>query len=223
MTDEVRAEWEKVPDTCPSEGTFTETIDRTDMVNEIWDEAPDAFEDEGEYGRPYTKKEFPTPTDIAKNKGYTIVSDDTKRDGVRFEQVINHRWERMPSRAKFPTIDIFARDYCGYCEVNGRYGYMDNPNDKYDWYCEGYCFLSLKDGNTANVEMLTEVDWEKTGTPYCFVDTEGEWHERGSWFDRFANKEKQVDWYSEFKSYVEKLLKDEQASEIKVWTISFHS
>jgi hypothetical protein len=76
-TDEVKAEFEKLPESCPTEGTFIEEIDRTDMVNEIWDNAKDEPEpgEEDRLWRPYTKKEFPTPSDIAKDKEYEIVPD----------------------------------------------------------------------------------------------------------------------------------------------------
>ena len=71
-TDEVKEKWEKIPASCPSEGTYIEEIDRTDLINEIWDEAEDTLspENEGAFWVGYTKDKYPTPTDIAKDKGY---------------------------------------------------------------------------------------------------------------------------------------------------------
>ena len=228
-TDEVNAEWEKLRDTCPSEGTYTETIDRTDMVNEIWDNAPDSIEpeDEKEFWKPYTKKDYPTPTDIAKDKGYDIVPDESKRDGVRFEQAVERKWEYEPSKEKFPTIDKFAKDYYGYRKVNGRYGYMSNPNAKYDWYSEGgrwSGYLTNSEGATTDEEILTEVDWDKTDVPFCFVNAEGEWCEKGEmgWWAMVSNEKKSADWGEEFREYVRTLLADEEADNIMVYAIDFH-
>jgi hypothetical protein len=228
-TDEVKEKWEKIPETCPSEGTFTEEIDRTDMVNEIWDEAEDVFppEKEDALWRPYTKDKYPTPADIAKDKGYKVVPDETKRDGVRFVQEYEAKWEYEPSKEKYPTIDKLAKDYFGYRKVNGKYGYMSNPNAKYDWYSEGgrwNGYLTNKEGNTTNCELLTEVDWDKTDTPFCFVNDNGEWIERGQmgWFAMVANEKKKETWVEEFKSYVQSLLNDKEASEIEVYAIDYH-
>ena len=228
-TDEVKEKWAKVPATCPSEGTFIEEIDRTDMVNEIWDNAEDTLspEDEDAFWKPYTKDKYPTPADIAKDKGYKIVPDETKRDGVRFVQEYEGKWEHEPNKEKYPTIDKLAKDYFGYRKVNGKYGYMSNPNAKYDWYSEGgrwSGYLTNKEGKTTNCELLTEVDWDKTDTPFCFVNDNGEWIERGQmgWFAMVTNEKKKDAWNEEFKAYVQSLLNDEQASEIEVYAIDYH-
>ena len=228
-TDEVKEKWEKIPATCPKEGTFTEEIDRTDLVNEIWDEAESFLspEDEDAIWKPYTKDKYPTPADIAKDKGYKAVPDETKRDGVRFVQEYEAKWEYEPSKEKYPTIDKLAKEYFGYRKVNGKYGYMSNPNAKYDWYSEGgrwSGYLTNKGGNTTNCELLTEVDWDKTDTPFCFVNANGEWIERGQmgWFAMVANEKKKDVWNEEFKAYVQSLLNDEQASEIEVYAIDYH-
>ena len=34
-TDEVKAKWKEVPDSCPSEGTYTKVEDMTDEINQI--------------------------------------------------------------------------------------------------------------------------------------------------------------------------------------------
>ena len=115
-TDEVKEKWDKMPESCPSEGTFIEEIDRTDMVNEVWDEAADTLspEDEDSFWKPYTKDKYPTPADIAKDKGYEVVPDETKRDGVRFvqtsalEAIRNH------------TLSNGSQLWCRSVEINGQ-------------------------------------------------------------------------------------------------------
>lgn len=228
-TDEVNEKWDKIPESCPSEGTFTEEIDRTDMVNEVWDNAADSLspEDEDNFWKPYTKDKYPTPADIAKDKGYEVVPDETKRGGVRFVQKYEAKWEYEPSKEKYPTMDKFAKGYFGYCKVNGKYGYMSNPNAKWDWYSKGgrwSGYLTNKEGKTTDVEMLTEVDWDKTDVPFCFVNDNGEWIERGQmgWFAIVSNEKKKVDWDEEFKAYIQSLLADPEANEIEVYAIDYH-
>lgn len=238
-TDEVKAEYAKLPDTCPSKGTFTEELDRTDLINEIWDNAEDEPEEgsEDKLWRPYTKKEYPTPSDIAKEKGYEIVPDETKRNGVRFVQKVERKWEYEASKEKYPTIDDYADRYKGYCKVNGRYGYRSNPNAKYDWYVvggrwDGYIFN--KDGHKCNEELLTEVAWDKMFSadnedgydhiPFCFVDTEGVWHEKGEmgWWAMVSNEKKADDWHTEVKDYIKSLMADDQADSITVYAVDYH-
>ena len=228
-TDEVKDAFAKLPDSVPATGFYTEEIDRTDLVNEIWDNAKDELEEgeEDNLWREYTKKEFPTPSDIARDKHYEIVEDETRRNGVKFVQRVERNYEYEPSLEKYPTINEFAGKYFGYRKVNGRYGYMSNPNAKWDWYSEGgrwNGYLTNKEGNKTNVDLLTEVDWDKTDIPFCFVSAEGEWIERGEmgWFAMVANEKKGEDWEAEFKSYVQSLLAEPDANEIEVYAIDYH-
>ena len=244
-TDEVKKTFEEMPDSCPSTGTYTRTIDETDLINRIWDEAPDELEEEQEkaFWKPYNKKDYPTPADIAKDKEYTIVPDEAKRNGLRYERSYEANWEYEPSKAKYPTMKELAEGYFGYKKKGNKYGYTHNPQAKWDWYSEGGRwggFLINKEGNNTDCDLLTEIDWDKMfrpdkdgydRIPFCFVDTYGNWHEKGEmgWFAMVANEKKKVDWHDEFKSYVKSLLAeayDEDGNPyedgVQVYAIDFH-
>lgn len=239
-TDEVKKTFEKLPDSVPSEGTFTEMLDETDLINEIWNEAPDELDEEQEkdFWKPYSKKDYPTPADIAKEKGFSIVPDESKPNGVRFERAVERHWEYEPSKEKYPTMDELASKYFGYKKKAGKdgvkYGYTRNPDAKYDYYSDGGRwdgYLTKKEGGNTNEDLLTEIDWDKQDTPFCFVGTDGVWHEKGEmgWFAMTANEKKAVDWDTEFKDYVKSLLaeaydKDGKPYEdgVVVYAIDFH-
>ena len=229
-TDEVKEAFAKLPDTCPSEGTYIDEIDRTDIINEVWDKAKDEPEegDEDALWRGYTKKEFPTPSDIAKEKGYEIIPDETKRDGVKFVQKVEREWQYEPSLEKYPTIKVFAEKYYGYRSINGRYGYMSNPNAKYDWYVEGGRwggYMTNFEGNKTDNDYVKEIDWTKTDTPFCFLDADGVWHERGEmgWWAMVSNEKSEKDWDAEFKDYVNSLLAvSDDEEDVEVVAVDFH-
>ena len=231
-TDEVEQEYAKLRDSCPKEGTFIDTIDRTDLINEIWDEAKDKLdeEDKKSFFQPYTKDKYPTPMDIAKDKGYKIMMDDTKRDGLRFVQEKEREWKYVPSKEKYPTLDAFAKEYYGYRKLNGRYGYKANPNGKYDYYSEGGRWadeIIRKDGTMCNSEYIEDIDWERMFSegcvPYVIVDNEGVWHERGQmgWFGIGSNEKSHKDWNEEAKSYVDKMLSNSD-EDMLVVAVDFH-
>lgn len=240
-TDEVKEMFDTMPESCPSRGTFTETLDKTDLINEIWENAPDKLDDEQkekDFWRPYSKEEYPTPSAIAEDKGFTIVPDDSKPNGVRFETEVERQWEYQPSKTKYPTMDELAENYFGYRKKNGKYGYTHNPNAKWDWYSEGGRwggYLINKDGRNTDCDLVTEIDWDKfiadNGAPFCFVDTEGNWHEKGEmgWWAMVSNEKKGVDWKEEFRQYIQSLLADAYDEDgnpyedgVEVYAIDFH-
>ncbi len=141
--------------------------------------------------------------------------------------MLESQWKYEPSKEKYPTMDKLAKEYFGYRKVNGKYGYMSNPNAKYDWYSEGgrwSGYLTTNEGGKTDVELLTEVDWDKTDTPFCFVNAEGEWIEKGQmgWLAMVADEKPKADWEEEFKAYVQSLLADKEAKDIMVYAIDYH-
>ena len=236
-TDEVKKAYDELPDELPESGEYWREIDRTEEINKIWDEAPEELDEEQEnsFWKPYTKKDYPTPAEIAKDKDYEIVPDETQRNGVRFVQRMKDNYANTPNKKKYNyDIDEFANRWFGYKKVNGRYGYRHNPNAKWDWYVDGgrwSGYLINKEGNKTDCDLLTEIDWDKQEVPFCFVDTDGVWHEKGEmgWWAMVSNEKKKGDWHEEFKAYVQSLLAeayDEDGNPyedgVQVYAVDFH-
>jgi hypothetical protein len=151
----------------------------------------------------------------------------------------------------YPTLEEYAENWFGYRKnEEGKYGYRHNPDAKWDWYAIGNRwdgYLYGKNGEEHNILPFNEVDWEKmfqgvekTYTdwngeektylddhiPFCLVDTDGTWHERGEmgWFGVSINDKDEDVWGEEVKSYVQHLaeLPEEEREEIVVYAVDFH-
>ena len=92
-----------------------------------------------------------------------------------------------------------------------------NPNSKWDWYCVGgrwNGFLVLKerkeDGSIIEVNeaYFDEIDWdymkEWNRIPFCFVNEDGEWYEKGEmgWFAITINEMEEDTWRATFEEYI---------------------
>lgn len=95
-----------------------------------------------------------------------------------------------------------------------------NPDSRWDWYSIGgrwSGYLPLKDRDEAgnpietNVAYFDEIDWEyllkERFTPFCYIDLDGDWHEKGEmgWFACVTNEKGKDCWDEEFKDFIESL------------------
>ena len=107
-----------------------------------------------------------------------------------------------------------------------------NPNAKWDWYCVGgrwSGFLVLKerkeDGSIIEVNeaYFNEIDWdymkEWNRIPFCFVDEDGEWYEKGEmgWFAITTNEVGEDTWRATFEEYINTV-----ADDCLVTVVDFH-
>lgn len=151
----------------------------------------------------------------------------------------------------YPTIKDLAEDWFGYRKnENGVYGYTHNPDAKWDWYAIGNRwsgYLLGKDGHEYNELKFDDVDWEKMFTPvektytnykgeeetyedvhipFCLVDTDGGWHERGEmgWWACVSNEKDADTWEEEVKSYIKSLQEKsaEERDDLMVYAVDFH-
>lgn len=160
-------------------------------------------------------------------------------------------WPYPCDKEHYPTFESLAEDWYGYRkDEEGVYGYTHNPNAKWDWYAignrwSGYIFG--KDGKEHNECYFDEVDWDKmfegveetytdyngeektyidSHIPFCIVDTDGYWHERGEmgWFACVSNEKDKDAWDEEVKTYIKHLseLPKEEREAIAVYAVDFH-
>ena len=151
----------------------------------------------------------------------------------------------------YPTIEALACEWFGYGKNSeGRYGYTHNPNAKWDWYADGgrwAGYIYGKDGDEHNSLPFNEIDWEKmfekventytdykgeektyidNHVPFCVVDTDGNWHEKGEmgWFAVVSNEKDEDVWNDEVMAYVKHLeeLPEDEKERIVVYAIDFH-
>lgn len=151
----------------------------------------------------------------------------------------------------YPTIEALASDWFGYGKNSeGRYGYTHNPNAKWDWYADGgrwAGYIYGKDDGEHNSLPFNEIDWEKmfkkiehtytdykgeettyidNHIPFCIVDTDGNWHEKGEmgWFAIVSNEKDEDVWSNEVMDYVKHLeeLPEDEKEGIVVYAIDFH-
>lgn len=107
-----------------------------------------------------------------------------------------------------------------------------NPNSKWDWYCVGgrwSGFLVLKeraeDGGIREVNeaYFSDIDWdymkEWNRIPFCFVDEDGEWYEKGEmgWFAITTNEVGEDTWRATFEEYISTV-----ADDCFVTVVDFH-
>ena len=85
-----------------------------------------------------------------------------------------------------------------------------NPKSKWDWYVvggrwDGYLPVGGYDTNQCSV---SQVDWdnyfENHSAPFCFVTTDGQWHEQGQmgWWGISEGDLDENVWAREFKDYL---------------------
>lgn len=87
-----------------------------------------------------------------------------------------------------------------------------NQKSKYDWYEVGGRWdgaipmktnmkLEIKSCNECKV---SQIDMDKIETPYAYVDTNGNWYERGTmgWFGISSNDKDEKSWDNEFKEFI---------------------
>lgn len=107
-----------------------------------------------------------------------------------------------------------------------------NPESKWDWYSIGgrwSGFLVLKERDSdgdiveTNTAYMYEIDWEymkeHRWPPFCFIDTDGEWHEKGEmgWFGVSFNEKPETTWKQHYEDYLK-----EVDSECLVTVVDFH-
>lgn len=77
---------------------------------------------------------------------------------------VKEDWEECADREEYNNdIKTFAKDYHGYKEHEGKFGYWENPNAKWDWWVVGGRWSGLlltKNGEWVDSAKIKDIDWE---------------------------------------------------------------
>lgn len=139
------------------------------------------------------------------------------------ELLAEYAMESIENLEKYETLEKYAKEYYGYKERNGRYGYESNPNAQWDWYVVGGRWkgsIPLKSGGFVDSAKKSDIDiealrvdievyrdsirlWEliveeqEVLTPDDRIITEGNWYGK----DYFLKEYKDKDSYAKAMSY----------------------
>lgn len=115
----------------------------------------------------------------------------------------------LVSKNQLGLIEWYTK-WGGYhhCDEEGNIYSIYNPESKWDWYQVGGRWdghIPTKSGERVNQCTIQEVDWEKIGVPFCFVDIDGEWREKGEmgWWCMVNNEKEDLEWDKDFKAFSE--------------------
>lgn len=121
--------------------------------------------------------------------------------------------EMVPFKQIYADFDTFATEYHGFKKnEQSRYGYMYNPNAKWDWYKLGGRWeneLPLKNGTHANETLWSNIDIEKLRIPFAILK-HGKWYEKGKmgWWAMVSNEKSQNVWDKEVKQLIADIAPD---------------
>jgi len=119
----------------------------------------------------------------------------------------------MPFKVLYPTFDDFCSEYHGAekNEETGEYGYVHNPNAKWDWYSIGGRWADAyldKYGLPGVKGLIKHWDWEtKTedgDLPYtfAFINDIGEWIQRAEMGWWAFTSDENADYHKQFEQFV---------------------
>ncbi|AOQ24615.1 hypothetical protein MTAT_19600 [Moorella thermoacetica] len=76
---------------------------------------------------------------------------------------VQKAWAKCQNRDEYDNnIKQFARDYYGYEEHEGKFGYWQNPNAKWDWWQIGGRWKRklLVNGTWVDSARIKDIDWQ---------------------------------------------------------------
>ena len=170
---------------------------------------------------PYIIHEATEAYEVASTTALNILDNfESFSDVINKDELIN----LVNSKKRLELIEWYTTwgNY-HHCDKNGNIYSTYNPESKWDWYVVGGRwdgYIPTKSDKYVNQCTVQEVDWEKIKVPFCFIDINGEWQEKGEmgWWC-VVNNEKE-DWdkiFKDFSEYVQEHYPDEL-----ITVIDFH-
>ena len=78
------------------------------------------------------------------------------------KEELEKTYEEVKAKYGYTSFEQYMKDYHGYHQENGDWGYTSNPHAKWDWYQEGgrwNGFFRAKSGEMTNSELVSEIDF----------------------------------------------------------------
>ena len=95
---------------------------------------------------------------------YELMKSDDSVEKVRSKKTHSMKLLMDHPISQWYTFDDYCKEQCGYIKnAAGRWGYMSNPNAKWDWYCIGGRFCGEFLVNDDNEECLFVANSEVGG------------------------------------------------------------
>jgi len=114
--------------------------------------------------------------------------DDVEEQYLEFvdcTEEVERQWEDFPltclansgAEREYETIAEFAYAWFGYEEQDGKFGFIENPNGKWDWWVIGGRWsdmLPLKSGKMTDQAYIEDIDQSEINIPSAVVYN-GKW------------------------------------------------
>lgn len=146
------------------------------------------------------------------NKEVEPYGAETVEEITSTELYLNWKAEMHPNLSQDEALKLWLGEDVQF-DAEGRRITTYNPDSKWDWWVvggrwEGY--LTLKSGEKVDVAEVSELAPEAIPAPFAYVDTDGEWHEKGQmgWFGVARNEADDKIWTRRYLNWVSSLPKD---------------
>ena len=80
------------------------------------------------------------------------------------QEELQAEYNKVKKKYSYQSFEQFMSEYYGYHKEGDAWGYLTNPNAKWDWYEEGgrwNGFFRTKDGKNVNSALVSEIDFSR--------------------------------------------------------------
>ena len=146
------------------------------------------------------------------NEAFGIIEDEVP-DKLKSMDLMNNQQKR---------IEILEEIFWSF-QIDDKMNVIStfNPNARWDWWCMGQKALQKHTGINVNVARAKEVNWDKVTQPKVYINSKGEWFERGleRVFGKFIQTRKNS---RQFTNGFKKMVENAIENNLWVAVVNFH-